>query len=76
MHTRTRTGNHGKPLTSVEAARLAVQNGWTVKEAAWETGWPIRRFYRLAESHGFEFAWGGQGPRPGWSHPSKGKARK
>jgi hypothetical protein len=76
MHTHTRTGNHGQPLTSIEAAHLAVKMGWTVKEAAWETGWGIRKFYKMASEQGFQFAYGGQGPKPGWVHPSKGKARK
>lgn len=71
----TRTGNIGTALTSIDAVMIGIERGWTVKETAFETGWSIRKIQKVCHRTGLRLAYGGQGPKPGWVHPRKGKGK-
>lgn len=62
----TRTGNQGRPYTAKAAVLDAARNGWTPKEAAWETGWPLKRLYKVSSTIKVSMGYGGRGPKPQW----------
>lgn len=59
-----RTGNIGKPLYLREAIVLGVKNGWTSKETAFETGWPLGTLQTYATRMQLSFAYAGMGSVP------------
>lgn len=68
-NTPTMNNNNTKTVKNARhALQLALQNGWTAKEAAANTGLSIKSIQNACNIHNVRLTYGGHGPRPpqGW----------
>ena len=62
----TRIGSQGIAYTAKAAVLEAARQGWTAKETVWETGWSLKRLYKVSKTIRVSFGYGGHGPKPRW----------